>query len=487
MESPPTAIDHALASGGVATMPTTAAFRSLMASSQGPRPLSNVFGYTARTSRPLSISDTHFHVGGIVSNQGFERSRATYSVMSMPREDATVELKDDERKPPAAADPADSPASTHEVVGRLSDRRTVNTDADTAAQSPRSLASVTTELFAFQPAPPRSFRKRKSEAKATTSKKRSAVASTQDDKPSANLKVDPDEFSDAGSCCICMCDPDDGELSSIDGCDHEFCFKCIETWSERENTCPLCKVRFNRINRVDKSKKKKGQKGTKKVKQRDQRADLNTGHALQGLLGTSFLVTIRQITVQNLTPLPIKAGLHQNSGFSSSIARLIFSGLGPSAGSGVLDFGAGIDGPPSMARRGNILGGGPRQVRFRNSVAHIDDTFFSDNDDGSDDDQTGYADFVSNMRRMNEQRGARIGQHQFAAVSGSYPLLSDPSRLGARDLGAFAAATAAAHLTRSYATNAHVANAGGTADNALEIESDSEDEVEVVDVRNGAH
>lgn len=152
----------------------------------------------------------------------------------------------------------------------------------------------------------------------------------------------------------------------------------------------------------------------------------------------------------------------------------------------MIDFGAGIGGPPSMARRG----GAPRQVRFHrnNPVSHIDDTFFSDNDDGSDDDQTGYADFVTNMRRMNEQRGARVEQHQFAAVFGSYPLLADPSRLGGHDLGgAFAAASAAAQLTRSYATNAHVENAGGTADNALEIESDSdEDEVEVVDVRSGA-
>jgi hypothetical protein len=40
-------------------------------------------------------------------------------------------------------------------------------------------------------------------------------------------------------------------------------------------------------------------------------------------------------------------------------------------------------------------------------------------------------------------------------------------------------------MTRSYATNAHDRNAGVSAENALEIEDDSDDdEVEVVDVRN---
>lgn len=460
MESPPTAIDHTLTSGGVATMPTTGAFRSLMAASQGPRPLSNVFAYrTTRMGRPIpmSLSDARFHVGGMVPTQGFERSRTTYSVMSMPNEDAAGEPKEDERKPPAENEPAESPSNTHDGTARSTGRRAVESDPETAAQVPR--------LFAFPPASTqtRCFRKRKGENESRDSK-RSAVASTSDGKPTANLKIDPDECSDAGSCCICMCDPEEGETASIDGCDHAFCFECIEKWSERENTCPLCKVRFSRITRVDKSKKKKGQKGTKKVKQRDQRADMNPGHALQGLL----------------------AGLHNNSGFSSSIARLIFSGLGPSAGGGVIDFGTNtLGGPANVARRG----GGPRQVRFRNPVALIDDPFFPDNedgsDDGSDDDPTGFADFLSNMRQMNQQGGTRVEQF---TVFGTYPMLSGESRLGGRDLSRatdFAATTA--NVTRSYATNAHVANAGGTADNALEIESDSdEDEVEVVDVRGGA-
>ena len=482
MESPPTAIEHTLTSGGVASMPTTGAFRSLMAASQGPRPLSNVFAYrTTRMGRPIpmSLSDARFHVGGMVQNQGFERSRTTYSMMSMPNEDATGEPKEDERKPPAESDPAESLSNAHDDTARLTDRRSIESDPETASQVPR--------LFAFQPAPPpnRCLRKRKGEAESTASK-RSAMASAPDGKPSANLKIDPDECSDAGSCCICMGDPEEGENASIDSCDHALCFECIEKWSERENTCPLCKVRFSRITRVDKTKRKKGQKGTKKVKQRDQRADMNPGHALQGLLGTTNVFRPdRPYRFQHLPASQPTAGLHQNSGFSSSIARLLFSGLGPSAGGGVIDFGTNTLGgpPPVMARRS----GGPRQVRFRNPVAHIDDTFFSDNDDGSDDDPTGFADFLSNMRQMNQQGGTRVEQHQFT-VFGTYPMLSGESQLGGRAVGRatdFDAMTA--QLTRSYATNAHVANAGGTADNALEIESDSdEDEVEVVDVRSGA-
>ncbi len=86
------------------------------------------------------------------------------------------------------------------------------------------------------------------------------------------------------SCCICMCDVDNDDLAGISGCSHKFCFECIEKWAERENSCPLCKVRFTKIDRVNK-KKKKGQKNSKRVKQRDQRTDIGPGAALEGLLG----------------------------------------------------------------------------------------------------------------------------------------------------------------------------------------------------------
>ncbi|CAJ1898719.1 unnamed protein product [Cylindrotheca closterium] len=103
-------------------------------------------------------------------------------------------------------------------------------------------------------------------------------------------KASPGESSNDSSpepaevnCCICMCDAEPSNLASINGCEHQFCFGCIEKWAERENTCPLCKVRFSKIDRKNK-KRKKGQKNTKKVKQRDQRSDLVSGAALEGLL-----------------------------------------------------------------------------------------------------------------------------------------------------------------------------------------------------------
>jgi len=48
-------------------------------------------------------------------------------------------------------------------------------------------------------------------------------------------------------CTICLSNdsPDVGVLK----CKHAFCFGCIESWSEHENSCPLCKVRFAFIDR----------------------------------------------------------------------------------------------------------------------------------------------------------------------------------------------------------------------------------------------
>lgn len=99
-----------------------------------------------------------------------------------------------------------------------------------------------------------------------------------------------------------MSDVEVGDLAKINSCDHRFCFSCIEKWAERENSCPLCKVRFTKIERLNKSRRK-GQTNTKKVKKRDQRSDL-PGAALEGLL----------------------ASLARRGSSSSNVARLIFSG-----------------------------------------------------------------------------------------------------------------------------------------------------------------
>eukprot|EP00339_Tiarina_fusa_P023116 CAMPEP_0116996962 /NCGR_PEP_ID=MMETSP0472-20121206/579_1 /TAXON_ID=693140 ORGANISM="Tiarina fusus, Strain LIS" /NCGR_SAMPLE_ID=MMETSP0472 /ASSEMBLY_ACC=CAM_ASM_000603 /LENGTH=346 /DNA_ID=CAMNT_0004695729 /DNA_START=127 /DNA_END=1167 /DNA_ORIENTATION=+ len=139
-----------------------------------------------------------------------------------------------------------------------------------------------------------------------------SIGEEEDKKPSANE-----------NCCICMCEVEPDDLAGVSGCDHRFCFGCIEKWAERENTCPLCKVRFSKIDRINK-KRKKGTKNTKKVKQRDQRSDLVPGAALEGLLANF-------------------ASRHPNP---PNIARLIFS-----ATAGNFEFNT-IQGPPPRTRSG---------------------------------------------------------------------------------------------------------------------------------------
>ena len=115
-------------------------------------------------------------------------------------------------------------------------------------------------------------------------KKRAREVSLKKAPPSAEDYEDERKQAATESCCICMSEVNGDDLAIINGCDHKFCFECIETWAERENSCPLCKLRFTKIDRVNK-KTRRGQKNVKRVKQRDQRSDLATGVALEGLLG----------------------------------------------------------------------------------------------------------------------------------------------------------------------------------------------------------
>lgn len=62
-----------------------------------------------------------------------------------------------------------------------------------------------------------------------------------------------------GSFCIGICLETVGDqglllkrLSSgllATSCAHAYCFTCVVTWSERTNTCPMCKERFNAVRR----------------------------------------------------------------------------------------------------------------------------------------------------------------------------------------------------------------------------------------------
>ena len=83
---------------------------------------------------------------------------------------------------------------------------------------------------------------------------------------------------DSQKCCICLEIPTSDTLAKLDSCDHLYCFKCIEQWSERENSCPQCKARFTQIELVNKVLPKKGEPEeenvtVKKVKERDQSSD----------------------------------------------------------------------------------------------------------------------------------------------------------------------------------------------------------------------
>lgn len=105
-------------------------------------------------------------------------------------------------------------------------------------------------------------------------------------------------FSKTATCCICLEIPTEEELSTINGCDHPYCFTCIETWAYRENTCPLCKSRFTKIEKVNHKKAGKRKRGgecgsgekssgrkSKRVRNRNQRADVSLINPLQGYLG----------------------------------------------------------------------------------------------------------------------------------------------------------------------------------------------------------
>ena len=55
------------------------------------------------------------------------------------------------------------------------------------------------------------------------------------------------EEQEESECSICFEFPSTENVATIGGCDHKFCLDCITTWSERNNVCPLCRVRFTSI------------------------------------------------------------------------------------------------------------------------------------------------------------------------------------------------------------------------------------------------
>jgi len=57
---------------------------------------------------------------------------------------------------------------------------------------------------------------------------------------------DPFKFKEHTECSICLCDFEEDSLVTVLPCDvrHYFHAECIQSWSEQQNTCPLCKAVF---------------------------------------------------------------------------------------------------------------------------------------------------------------------------------------------------------------------------------------------------
>jgi hypothetical protein len=64
-----------------------------------------------------------------------------------------------------------------------------------------------------------------------------------DDSDASSSLIEPED----AECSICLESPSVEDFSTIRGCDHMFCLQCITTWSERNNVCPFCRVRFTYI------------------------------------------------------------------------------------------------------------------------------------------------------------------------------------------------------------------------------------------------
>jgi len=219
-------------------------------------------------------------------------------------------------------------------------------------------------------------------------------------------------------CCICMSNVDTNDIALIDSCSHRFCFGCIEKWSERENKCPLCKVRFTRIDRVNK-KRKKGTRNTIKVNDRDQRSDIVPGAALEGLL----------------------ANLNRNN---VSLARII---LGSS------DFGGAGTGT-TISSSG--IGGSSSRTSFTSRSAPRVEVDFDD----SDDEETPMSQFMRAIHGGPGTSGLRMSTTVVRPVSVTARFTT---------------------TSRSYARNVHDSTAGNGAENPLEIDDDSVAEVIEID------
>ena len=67
--------------------------------------------------------------------------------------------------------------------------------------------------------------------------------------------MEKNQRSENENCSICL--SKNKIFAEIDSCVHKFCFRCVKKWSKIENSCPICKERFNKITKIRRGKGEK--------------------------------------------------------------------------------------------------------------------------------------------------------------------------------------------------------------------------------------
>jgi hypothetical protein len=159
----------------------------------------------------------------------------------------------------------------------------------------------------------------------------------------------------------------------------------------------------------------------------------------QELCGVSYLISVVE-TAASFSAAGTAFPHH-------SIARILFAGMG----SGLFEFGQARVGPARVVRTREVhFDNGPRPIVFGSRSSFFEDSMMSSDDEDS------FSGLINQMRRVHS-RSVRAAAH-------NVPRFASPGA-----------------LARSFAVNVGESSAGN-AQNPLEIQDDSDDEVEVVEV-----
>jgi hypothetical protein len=272
---------------------------------------SQVAAARMRDQEDMPAASFHMEESMSTSSMGSSDTSSSISSEEHNRQDGLARRLPGQDPPTATAAPTRNASRLASArISALSASATP-TASHNVSSSPSSSAS-TTEV----PARPAG---RKRAKQPVPSPNTSSCSSSSSSHPQKKLKTgapkeeDPEDDS-SKTCCICMDVPELKDAATVNGCAHIFCFGCIEKWADRENTCPLCKVRFGKIDRIDmgthNTRKRSTIKKTKRVKNRDQRADhVTTGIPLQGLFAR------------------MESSGNMPGSMPHTLAQLIFSGL----------------------------------------------------------------------------------------------------------------------------------------------------------------